>query len=130
MNDFKININKNIMPIGNSNNINTQDKLKVHGNNSFQSILKEKIQQQGQIKFSKHAQERLISRNVQLTNEDLEKIDNAVERASKKGIKDTLILIGNNALIANVRSKTIITAATEDTLKDNIFTNIDGAIIL
>ncbi|MDD2480751.1 MAG: TIGR02530 family flagellar biosynthesis protein [Lutispora sp.] len=130
MNDFRININKNIMPIGNSNKTEIQDKPKIQGDYSFEKILKEQIQQQGQTKFSKHAQERLISRNVELTQEDLAKIDNAVERASKKGIKDTLILIGSTALIANVKSKTIITAATEDTLKDNIFTHIDGAIIL
>lgn len=130
MNDFKVNINKNIISIANGNRINNQDKPRVNGNNSFGMILEGQIRQQEHIKFSKHAQERLIARNVQLTQEDISNIDKAVEKAARKGIKDTLILLGNTALIANVRSKTIITAATEDTLKDNIFTNIDGAIII
>jgi flagellar operon protein len=130
MNDFKVNINQNIIAIPRANRINILDKPRAHGNSSFETILEGQIKQQERIKFSKHAQERLIARNVELTEEDIANIDKAVEKAARKGIKDTLILLGNTALIANVRSKTIITAATEDTLKDNIFTNIDGAIII
>mgnify|MGYP000894722264 FL=1 len=130
MNDFKVNINQNIIAIPKTNRINIQDKPRTHGNSSFGTILEGQIKQQESIKFSKHAQGRLIARNVELTQEDIANIDKAVEKAARKGIKDTLILLGNTALIANVRSKTIITAATEDTLKDNIFTNIDGAIII
>lgn len=130
MNDFKVNINQNIIAIPKANRLSIQDKPRVGGNGSFGTILEGQIKQQESIKFSKHAQERLIARNVGLTQEDIDNIDKAIEKAARKGIKDTLILLGNTALIANVRSKTIITAATEDTLKDNIFTNIDGAIII
>ncbi|WP_073026307.1 TIGR02530 family flagellar biosynthesis protein [Lutispora thermophila] len=130
MDDFKININRNIIPVGSGNKVIAQDKPLVRQNVNFENILNDKIQQQGSIKFSKHAQERLISRNVKLTQKDIESIDKAVEKAAKKGVKDTLIILGGTALIANVKSKTIITAATEESLKDNIFTNIDGAIII
>ena len=71
-----------------------------------------------------------MSRNVKLSQNDIDNINKAVEKAAKKGVKDTLIILGSTALIANVKSKTIITAATEESLKDNIFTNIDGAIII
>ena len=60
----------------------------------------------------------------------MNKINNAIETASKKGIKETLILMDNKAFIANVKNKIIITAAIEDQLRDNAFTNIDGAIII
>jgi len=130
MDDFKININRNIIPVGGNNKINTLDKPSTRHNIGFEDILNEKIQQQGSIKFSKHAQERLISRNVKLSQNDIDNINKAVEKAAKKGVKDTLIILGNTALIANVKSRTIITAATEESLKDNIFTNIDGAIII
>lgn len=130
MDDFKININRNIIPVGGNNKINAKDKPSIRQNINFENILNEKIQQQGSIKFSKHAQERLISRNVKLSQNDIDNIDKAVEKAAKKGVKDTLIILGNTAFIANVKSKTIITAATEETLRDNIFTNIDGAIII
>lgn len=130
MDDFKINFNRNIIPVGGNNKINTLDKPSKRHNIGFEDILNEKIQQQGSIKFSKHAQERLISRNVKLSQNDIDNINKAVEKAAKKGVKDTLIILGSTALIANVKSRTIITAATEELLKDNIFTNIDGAIII
>lgn len=130
MNDFKININRNIIPVGSNNKINTQDKPSIKQNIGFENILYEKIQQHESVKFSKHAQERLMSRNVKLSQNDIDNINKAVEKAAKKGVKDTLIILGSTALIANVKSKTIITAATEESLKDNIFTNIDGAIII
>lgn len=130
MDDYKININRNIIPLGGSNKTNIQDKLPIRQNKSFENILHEKIHQQESIKFSKHAQERLISRNVKLSQNDIDNIDKAIEKAAKKGVKDTLIIMGSTALIANVKSKTIITAATEESLKDNIFTNIDGAVII
>ncbi|NLM44834.1 MAG: flagellar protein [Clostridiales bacterium] len=129
MSDYNIKIN-NIIPVGSKNYNNDKDKHTPTLNNDFADILQSKISQREAIKFSKHAQERLISRNVKLTQEDITKIDKAVEKAAKKGVKDTLILLGNTAFIANVKSKTIITAATEETLKENMFTNIDGAIIL
>ena len=130
MNDFKMNINRNIITAVNSNRTNIKDKPRAPEAQSFGKILDEEINKEGQVKFSKHAQERLVRRNVTFTTEDLANIDVAVEKAAKKGIKDTLILIGKTALIANVKSRTIITAATEETLKDNVFTQIDGAIIL
>jgi len=130
MDDFKININRNIIPIGSNIKINITDKPSNSQNIAFENILNEKIQKQGSVKFSKHAQERLMSRNVKLSQNDIENINRAVEKAAKKGVKDTLIILGSTALIANVKSKTIITAATEESLKENIFTNIDGAIII
>lgn len=129
MNDYNIKIN-NIIPVGSKNYSIIQDKHITTKNSDFAEILQDKINQQEAIKFSKHAQERLISRNIKLSKEDISKINNAVDKAAQKGVKDTLILFGNTAFIANVKSRTIITAATGETLRENIFTNIDGAIII
>ena len=131
MNDFKIDLNKNITPITKPRiGDHKPDKPVVNKVESFDEILKKQIFKEEKLKFSKHAQERLQRRNIAFTPQDLKNIDNAVEKAAKKGIKDTLIIMGNTALIANVRSKTVITATTEESLKDNIFTNIDGAVII
>ncbi|MCT4618616.1 MAG: flagellar protein [Marinisporobacter sp.] len=82
------------------------------------------------VKFSKHAKERLQARNIDINHQDIKKIDEALNKASQKGIKETLILMNNKAFVASVKSKTIITVATEEQLKENVFTNIDGAVII
>ncbi len=72
---------------------------------------------QKELKFSKHAIERLQSRNIELTSKDIEQINQAVNKAEEKGVKEALILMDNKAFIASVKNKTIITAAAEDQLK-------------
>jgi len=96
---------------------------------SFNEIL-DKIQKNQELKFSKHAIQRLESRDINLQAEDIEKLNNAVDKAESKGVKDALIIMGDKAFIASVQNRTIITAATEDQLKDNVFTKIDGAVII
>ncbi|WP_246637654.1 TIGR02530 family flagellar biosynthesis protein [Crassaminicella profunda] len=82
------------------------------------------------VKFSKHAKERLESRDITINHQDMNKINEALNKAKQKGIKETLILMNNKAFVASVKSKTIITVATDEQLKENIFTNIDGAVII
>lgn len=82
------------------------------------------------IRFSQHAMERISSRNINITGKQMEDIDKAVRKASDKGIKDSLILMENTALIVNVRNRTVVTAMESSKLKDNVITNIDGTIII
>ena len=98
------------------------------GQPSFEEVLS-KIGKQ-ELKFSKHAIYRIKSRNIELTQQDITKISDAVDRAEAKGVKEALILMNDNVFIASVKSKTIITASSEDQLKNNVFTNIDGAVII
>ena len=97
---------------------------------SFDAVLQQELSRQSEVKFSKHAAERLQMRNIHLTKDDLNKLNEAVNKAAEKGVKETLIIMGNAAFIANVKNKMIITAAAEDNLKNNVFTNIDGAVII
>lgn len=94
---------------------------------SFRRILEEKQSAADEIKFSKHANDRLLSRNINLSPEQKERLASGVNRASQKGIKDSLVMVDNMAFIVNVSNKTVITAVGEG--DDRIFTNIDGAII-
>lgn len=96
---------------------------------SFQEIL-HGIENKEDVKFSKHALERLKVRNINLTKADIGKLGGAIQKANQKGVREALILMDNKAFIASVKNKTIITAASDDQLKDNIFTNIDGAVII
>ena len=98
---------------------NTTDSL------SFQQILVNK--QTEELHFSKHANERLANRNIDLTEEQKERLKEGVNRASSKGIRDSLVMVDNMAFIVNVTKRTVITAV--DNGDDKIFTNIDGAVI-
>ncbi len=96
----------------------------------FKNILQDAISQEKSVKFSKHAQERLSQRSISLSNTEIDKINTAVEKARAKGVKDSLILIGNLAFIVNIPSKTVVTAVDGENIRDNVFTNIDGAVLL
>lgn len=97
---------------------------------SFDQILNEQLQQKSEVVFSRHATERLAQRNIKLTSQEVSRINSGLDKAAQKGIKETLIMMDNRAFIASVNNKTIITAAVDEQLKDNVFTNIDGAVIV
>lgn len=82
------------------------------------------------IKFSKHASERLDERDIQLTDEQMNRLEEGATKASSKGIKESLILLDDMAFIINTKNKTVITAMDQNTNEENIFTNIDGAVII
>jgi len=96
----------------------------------FESILKKKLDENSEIKFSKHAESRLQSRNILLTQAQKDKMKEAVSKAESKGVRDSLVLMDNMAFVVNVRNRTVITAANSSELKENVFTNIDGAVIV
>lgn len=96
----------------------------------FESILKKKLDESSEIKFSKHAESRLLSRNILLTQAQKDRMKEAVSKAESKGVRDSLVLMDNMAFVVNVGNRTVITAANSGELKENVFTNIDGAVIV
>ena len=97
---------------------------------NFNQIFQQHLEKNKELQFSKHAIQRLQERNINLSKEDISKIDNAIKTAAQKGIKETLIVMDNHAFIASVKNKTVITAAVDGQLRNNVFTNIDGAVIV
>ncbi len=95
---------------------------------NFGQVLEKKLQ--GELKFSQHAQQRLQSRNIQLGEAEIARLENAVSKAREKGARDSLILMGNLALVVSIKNNTVITAVDEQSLKENVFTNIDSAVIV
>ncbi|WP_167956873.1 TIGR02530 family flagellar biosynthesis protein [Anaerosporobacter faecicola] len=79
------------------------------------------------LKFSKHANQRVESRNIELSGEVLQRLEDGTRKAQEKGIKESLVMIDSLAFIVNVPSNTVVTAVTEN--ENKIFTNIDGAVI-
>lgn len=82
------------------------------------------------LKFSAHASSRLQSRNLTLGTEQMRKLNEAVDKAAAKGLDDTLILTKDAAFIVNVANRTVVTAMDRNSLDGNVFTNIDGAVII
>lgn len=101
---------------------------------SFEEILhKQQIQKQQpaeNVKFSKHAANRLNDRNIELTDKQLERLNDGTKKAGEKGIRDSLVLVDQLAFIVNTKSNTVITAMDQTEADENIYTNIDGAVII
>lgn len=73
---------------------------------------------------------RMSERNINLTERHLERLDQAVKKAGQKGVKDTLILMDQMAFIVSVINNTVVTAINGDDIEGNVFTNIDGAVVV
>ena len=73
---------------------------------------------------------RLMERNISLTKEQNDRLENGVQKAVEKGIKDSLVMVDSLAFIVNVPNKTVVTAMDQKETPTNIFTNIDGAVIM
>jgi len=85
---------------------------------------------QDQLKVSGHAKTRMESRNINLSPDDWKRVLDGVQKAAAKGAKESLVMVDDVALVVSVKNKTVITAVDRDSLKDNVFTNIDSAIIV
>ena len=81
-----------------------------------------------ELNFSAHAQARVSSRGIDLSAEDLRKLESAVDRAGAKGSRDTLLMFRGAGFIVNVPSRTVVTAVDEAGLRERVFTNIDSTV--
>ncbi|MDE6641477.1 MAG: flagellar protein [Acetatifactor sp.] len=99
---------------------------------SFREVLRqrsEEAQESGNLRFSKHAMNRLNDRNIELDNLQLERLKAGADKAGEKGIRDSLVIVDQLAFIVNVPNRTVVTAMDSTATDENIFTNINGAVI-
>ena len=82
------------------------------------------------VKFSKHASMRLNSRGINLTKEQSDRLENGIVAARNKGINDSLVMVDSLAFIVNIPNNTVVTAIDKNETINNVFTNIDGAVIM
>lgn len=104
-------------------------KTPLENTDTFAKILQnQKSKKEKELKFSRHAAERLASRNIDLTGEQKQRLEMAVSLADTKGIQESLVMLDDMAFIVNIPNHTVITAVNpkEDAA---VFTNIDGAVI-
>ena len=119
-------------------NPSIQDLVQLRGSQYPSQPLQQEVQTgqpfdsilQDRLKVSAHAQTRIKSRDIELTPEKWQRVLKGVDQASQKGAKESLVLVDNVALIVSVKNRTVITAVGKENLKENVFTNIDSAVIV
>ena len=82
------------------------------------------------VAFSKHAMARAEERGIELTDALMDQLSDSVERASAKGATNILAFDATRAFIINVPHGRVITTMSQEEMQENIFTNIDGAVLL
>ncbi len=129
------------VPIGGVDGLKSGPNITPPAGKSFDEFLKSELDKTTDgfsandsvaksLKFSHHAQNRLESRNIQLSESDVKSLSDAVDRANEKGSQDSLLLMKNVAFIVNVKNRTVVTAVDGENLNDNVFTNIDSAVLI
>lgn len=113
----------------------TKNQIKINSNinskvDNFSKVLQEKLNKTDELNFSKHANMRLSSRKIKFSDEQLDRINKGIDEAKQKGIKDSLVLIDDVALVVNIKNKIVVTAMEKSEQDNKVFTNIDGAVII
>lgn len=98
-------------------------------NSPFAQVLDQKLPAQA-VKFSQHAQDRLKARNINFTANDLANLEGAVNSVAQKGGKESLVMMGDSALVVSIKNRTVVTAMDRSQMKGNVFTNIDSAVVI
>ena len=114
-------------------NQNTTQVQPKNKGTSFENILKQKVDAESntqEIKFSKHAMQRLTDRNIDLSSEQLDRLNKGARISNEKGIKESLVLMDEYAFIVNTQKNTVITAMEQGREGENVYTNIDGAVLV
>jgi flagellar operon protein len=108
------------------NNSNIQ---KPESGPSFKEVLQQQLPETG-VKFSTHCLKRLEQNKIQVSPEQLNKLNSAVDKAESKGSRESCIMMDDMAFIVSVNNRTVITVVDGPRMKDSVFTNIDSAVIV
>ena len=115
-----------VQPVSKPGKADRSQPVQPVGESPFARLLD---QTQG-VKFSQHAQERLKARNINFSTEQLQQLEGAVANVARKGGQDSLVMLGDAALVVSIRNRTVVTAMDRTQMQGNVFTNIDSAVII
>jgi flagellar operon protein len=93
---------------------------------SFQELLDK---QTSSLQFSRHALQRLQQRGIALDQPTLGRLTEGVQRAAGKGSRDSVVFVDGTAYVVSVANNTVITAVGSEHMRQQVFTNIDSAVI-
>ncbi len=97
---------------------------------SFGDLLKDKVLKNSNLTLTKHAVNRVEERQIDMSDENIDRLSEGVKIAEEKGLHAPLILIDRTAFIINLKNRAVVTTMNGDDLKNNAFTNIDGTVIV
>ncbi len=97
---------------------------------SKNAVTAEALSENSHVRFSKHAIERINERAIDLSSERLERLNRGVSLAEEKGSDDAVIFVDSTAFLVSVKNNKVITTVSTDEMAENIFTNIDSAVIM
>jgi flagellar operon protein len=103
-----------------------QDSAQAATGPSFSEVL---AQQTSAPTFSRHALDRLQQRGVTLDQSTLGRLTDGVSRAASKGSRDSVVFVDGTAYVVSVANNTVITAVPSEHMRQQVFTNIDSAVI-
>lgn len=115
-----------VQPVAKTQQSGGVQSSKPVGDTPFSRVLE---QTQG-VRFSQHAQDRLKARNISFNSDQLNQLEGAVNSVAQKGGKDSLVMMGDAALVVSVKNRTVVTAMDRSQMKGNVFTNIDSAVVI
>jgi flagellar operon protein len=95
---------------------------------SFGDVLAAKLRS-GPLRFSTHALQRIERRGIPVDDSTVARLDDAVKLAASKGARDSLVLVDQTAFVVSVPNRTVITAVDQEHMREQVFTNIDSAVI-
>jgi flagellar operon protein len=124
----KINLYYPVLPVP-SVSQKESDIQKNESKLDFKQILRQQLPKEG-INFSTHSLKRMEQNNIQVSPQQVEKLNTAVEKAEGKGSRQSCIMMDNMAFIVSVNNRTVITVVDGSRMKDSVFTNIDSAVII
>lgn len=117
------------LPIAAPSGLPARTSTPPPGSPSFQQVLQGVLTDRP-VRLSSHAQERLSAAKRDLTAQEWQAITQAVDKVAQKGAREALLLTQDLALVVSVTNRTVITAVERERAKENVFTNIDAAVIL
>jgi flagellar operon protein len=81
------------------------------------------------VSLSRHAQQRVDRRELNLDAARLQRLDSAISRAAEKGSRNSVVMLDDLAVVVDVRARTVVTAIEAQQGKEKVFTNIDSVVI-
>jgi flagellar operon protein len=96
---------------------------------AFGDVLAGKLQNAEPVRFSGHALQRIERRGISLDAGTMARLGEGVNRAAAKGSRNSLVVVDDSAFVVSVPNRTVITAVDREHMKDQVFTNIDSAVI-
>ncbi|MFL5963112.1 MAG: TIGR02530 family flagellar biosynthesis protein [Gaiellaceae bacterium] len=96
---------------------------------AFADVLAGRLAAPKPVQFSGHALQRIERRGIPLDEGAVARLAGGVDRAAAKGSRSSLVLVDETAFVVSVPNRTVVTAVDREHMREQVFTNIDSAVI-